>query len=117
MRLAALRRLKALVLTAVLLIGGSGASALDLALYHLGATGAETAAQRVSGTDTPRPHADHCVLLDWTARGQYTVSLSAPPLQLVALETDRARPIRAHPPRTTDVATTARPRAPPVPLA
>jgi 3-oxoacyl-[acyl-carrier protein] reductase len=37
MRSIALRRMKALVLTAVLLIGGSGASALDLALYHLGA--------------------------------------------------------------------------------
>jgi hypothetical protein len=117
MRPTALRRLKALVLTAVLLIGGSGASALDLALYHLGGASAETASQRVSGTDAPRPHADDCVLLDWTARGPYTVALSAPPLQLVAPETDRSRLIRACPPRGTDAATTARPRAPPVPLA
>ncbi|HWB40709.1 MAG TPA: hypothetical protein VG500_05600 [Gemmatimonadales bacterium] len=115
MRLPALRRLKALVLTAVLLIGGSGVSALDLALYHLGG-GVEAASHRISGTDAPRPHADDCALLDWTARGPYTVSLSPPLLQPVDLDTDRSRPIRACPPRAADLVTTTRPRAPPVPL-
>ena len=83
MRPIALRRLKALILTAVLLVGGSGASALDLALYHLGGAGAETASHRISGTDAPRSHADSCVLLDWTARAPYTASLGSPPLEPV----------------------------------
>jgi hypothetical protein len=114
MRATAFRRLKALVLIAVLLIGGSGVSALDLALYHFGGGGA-TAPHRISGTDAPRPHADDCALLDWSARGPYTVSLR-PPLRPVAPETDRPRPIRACPPRTADLVTTSHPRAPPVPL-
>jgi hypothetical protein len=114
MRPTALRRLKALALTAVLLIGGSGVSALDLALYHLG-SGVATASHRISGTEAPRPHADDCALLDWSARGPYAVSLSPPSLRLVAPETDRSRPIRACPPRTADLVTASRPRAPPVP--
>lgn len=115
MRPTAFRRLKALVLTAVLLIGGSGVSALDLALYHLG-SGVATAPHRISGTDAPRPHADSCALFEWSARGPYTVSLSPPPLRLVAPETDRSRPIQACPLRTADLVTASRPRAPPVPL-
>ena len=115
MRPTALRRLKALVLTAVLLVGGSGVSALDLALYHLGA-GVETAPHRIGGTGAPRPHADACALLDWTARGPYTVSLRSPLPRLVAPETERVRPIRACPPRAAYLVTTSRPRAPPVPL-
>jgi hypothetical protein len=117
MRPIALRRLQALILTAVLLVGGSGASALDLALYHLGGAGAETASHRISGTDAPRSHADSCVLLDWTARPPYTASLGSPPLQLVAADADRSRPIQVHAPRATDLPPTFRPRAPPVPLA
>ncbi|MGH7580117.1 MAG: hypothetical protein ACREM9_08095 [Gemmatimonadales bacterium] len=115
MRPTALRRLKALVLTAALLIGGSGVSALDLALYHLGG-GVETAPQRIGGSDAPRSHADACALLEWTARGPYAVSLSSPLLRLVTPDTDRSRPIRACPPRAADLVTPSRPRAPPVPL-
>ncbi len=117
MRPIALRRLQALVLTAVLLVGGSGASALDLALYHLGGAGAETPSHRISGTDTPRSHADSCVLLDWTARAPYTAALGSQPLQPVAADADRSRPILVHTPRATDLHPTSRPRAPPVPLA
>jgi hypothetical protein len=113
----ALRRLKALVLTAVLLIGGSGASALDLALYHLGGADAETATHRIGGTDAPRPHGDTCVLLDWTARGPYTVALSPLLPRPVAPEPDRSQPIRVDAPRPADLSATPRPRAPPVPLA
>ena len=63
------RRLNALILTAVLLIGGSGASALDVALYHLGGQVEAPASHRVGSTDAPRPHGDACALLDWAARG------------------------------------------------
>ena len=117
MRPTALRRLKALVLTAVLLIGGSGASALDLALYHLGGTGAEAAAHRIAGTEAPRPHGDTCVLLDWTARGPYTAALGLLPPPAPAPETDRSRPAPVDAPRSADLFAAALPRAPPVRLA
>lgn len=116
MRPTALRRLKALALTAVLLIGGSGASALDLALYHLGGAGAEAAANRIGGTDAPRPHGDTCLLLDWTARGHYTVALSPLPLRPLAPETGLSQPAPVDAPRTADLFAASRPRAPPVPL-
>ena len=117
MRPTALRRLKALVLTAVLLIGGSGASALDLALYHLGGTGAEAAAHRIAGTEAPRPHGDTCVLLDWTARGLYTAALGSLPFAALTPETDRSRPFPVESPRPADLSAAPRSRAPPVPLA
>lgn len=110
-------RLKALVLAAVLLIGGSGASALDLALYHLGGAGAEPAAHRIAGTDAPRTHGDTCVLLDWTARGPYTAALSPLPLLPVAPETDCSQLVRLDAPRAADRFAAPRPRAPPLPLA
>jgi hypothetical protein len=117
MRATALRRLKALVLTAVLLIGGSGASALDLALYHLGGTGAGTAAHRIAGTEAPRPHGDSCLLLDWTARGPYTAALGPLPLPAPAQEADRSAAAPVDAPRPADLSAAALPRAPPVPLA
>ncbi len=117
MRPHALRHLKALVLTAVLLIGGSGASALDLALYHLGDSGAEAAAHRIGGTDAPRPHGDTCLLLDWTARGPCTVALGPLPLPALTPEIDRSRPVRVDPPRPADLSAVPQPRAPPVHLA
>jgi hypothetical protein len=117
MRPTARRRLKALVLTAVLLIGGSGASALDLALYHLGASGAETAAHRIAGTETPRPHGDTCLLLDWTARGPYTAVLGPLALPAPTPECDRSRPAPADAPRPADLSAAPLPRAPPVHLA
>jgi hypothetical protein len=118
MRPIALRRLKALVLTAVLLIGGSGASALDLALYHLGGAGGEAAAHRIAGTDAPRPHGDTCLLLDWTARGPYTPALSPLPLPALTPETDRSGPLPVDPPRPADLPAAHLARAPPpVPLA
>ena len=110
----ALRRLKALVLTAVLLVGGSGASALDLALYHLGGAPAEAAAHRIAGTEAPRPHGDLCVLLDWTARGPYTAGLGPLPLLTFAPETDRSRPVPVEAPRPADLSAAPLPRAPPV---
>jgi hypothetical protein len=110
------RRLKALILTAALLIGGSGASALDLALYHLGGH-TEASQQRVAGTDAPRPHGDNCVLLDWTARGPYTAGPSPVLLELVAPQLDRPLSLRVLPPRPTDRSGDSLPRAPPVPLA
>ena len=110
-------RLKALVLTAVLLIGGSGASALDLALFHLGGSGAEAAAHRIAGSDAPRTHGDTCLLLDWTARGPYTIALGQPPLLPVVPETDPSKPVRVDAPRPADLFAAPRPRAPPVPLA
>lgn len=118
MRPIALRRLKALVLTAALLIGGSGVSALDLGVYHLGAgAGAEATGARIGGTDAPRHHGDACLLLDWTARGPYTAALGPLPLPAVMLQTDRSRPIRADAPRPADLSAAPQPRAPPVPLA
>src|SRR5919106_1715020 len=117
MRPIALRRLKALVLTAVLLVGGSGASALDLALYHLGGAGAEAAAHRIAGTDAPRPHGDTCLLLDWTARGPYTAALGPLPLPAFTPETHRARPVPLDTPRPIDLSASPPARAPPVPLA
>jgi hypothetical protein len=90
MRTPAFRRLQALILTAVLLIGGSGASALDLALYHLGDAPAEGNTHRITGTDAPRPHGDGCLLLDWTSRGPYTAALHPSAPRTVALETDRS---------------------------
>ena len=117
MRATALRRLKALVLTAVLLIGGSGASALDLALYHLGGAGAEAAAHRIAGTEAPRPHGDTCLLLDWTARGPYTAALGPLPLPALTPETDRSRPAPVEAPRPADLSASPLPRAPPVRLA
>jgi hypothetical protein len=117
MRPHALRRLKALVVTAVPLVGGSGASALDLALYHLGGGGPEAAAHRIAGTDAPRPHGDTCLLLDWTARGPYTVALGPLPLPALAPEADRSRPVRVDAPRPADLSAASLPRAPPVRLA
>ncbi len=113
----ALRRLKALVLAAVLLIGGSGGSALDLALYHLGGAGAEAAAHRIAGTEAPRSHGDTCLLLDWTARGPYTAALAPLPLAALTPEADRSRRFPVDTPRPADLSAAPRPRAPPVPLA
>ncbi len=111
------RRLNALVLTAVLLIGGSGGSAFDLAVYHLGNAGPDAAAHRVGGADAPRPHGDTCVLLDWTARGPYSPALSVIPPRPAAPEIDRALPAPASEPRLALLFSASRPRAPPVPLA
>ena len=112
-----LRRIQSLILTAVLLLGGSGASALDLALYHLGDGAAEGATHRIAGADAPRPHGDTCVLLDWTARGPSTAALSVPAPRPVAPEAERSRPLPVDPPRTADPPPAHRPRPPPVPLA
>jgi hypothetical protein len=117
MRPIALRRLKALVLTAVLLIGGSGASALDLALYHLGGPGAEVAAHRIAGTEAPRPHGDTCLLLDWTARGPYTAALGSLPLPAPTPDAACSLSFPVDAPRPADLSAAPRPRAPPVPLA
>lgn len=115
MRLTA-RRLNALVLTAVLLVGGSGASALDVALYHLGGQIEASASHRVAGTDAPRPHGDACALLDWAARGPYTVALDpiAAPASAPELHRDPAAPVES--PRPADRSAAPRPRAPPLPL-
>jgi hypothetical protein len=111
------RRLKALVLTAVLLIGGSGASALDLALYHLGGAGPEAAAHRIGGTEAPRPHGDICLLLDWTARGPYAAALGPLPFPAPSPETDRSPPFPVYAPRPADLSAAPPARAPPVLLA
>jgi hypothetical protein len=117
MRPIARRRLKALVLTAVLLIGGSGASALDLALYHLGSAGAEVGSHRIGGTEAPRPHGDTCLLLDWAARGPYTAALGPLPLPALTRQGDCSPPFPVDAPRPVDLSAAPRPRAPPVPLA
>ena len=117
MRPIALRRLKALVLTAVLAIGGSGGSVLDLTLYHLGGAGSEAAAHRIAGTEAPRPHGDICLLLDWTAREPYAPALGPLPLPAPLPETYRARPLPVDPPRPADLSAASPARAPPVPLA
>ena len=114
MRPTALRHLQALVLTAVLLIGGTGASALDLALYHRGGAGAAGAAHRIAGTEAPRPHGDTCLLLDWTARGPYTAALGPLSLQALTPDTDRSRPAPVDAPRPADFTAAPLPRAPPV---
>jgi hypothetical protein len=115
MRSTTARRAQALILTAVLLVGGSGVSALDLALYHLGGH-VEAAGHRVAGTDAPRPHGDACALVDWAARGPYTVSL--PPLPAVPSGADeRTAPAFAPDvPRPHDLSAAPKPRAPPVHL-
>ncbi|MBA3893144.1 MAG: hypothetical protein H0X69_05545 [Gemmatimonadales bacterium] len=117
MRPIALRRLKALILTTVLLVGGSGASAFDLAVFHLGGAPAAAATHRIAGTEAPRPHGDSCLLLDWSARGPYTASLTPAPLPAIEVETDLTRPAPVATPRPADLFATPRPRAPPVPLA
>ena len=117
MRTHACRRLQSLILTAVLLIGGSGASALDLALYHLGNSAADGLTHRIAGTDAPRPHSDTCVLLDWTARGPHTAALSVLAPRPVAPEAQRSQPRPVDAPRTADRPPAHRPRPPPVPLA
>ncbi len=117
MRPIARRRLKALVLTAVLLVGGSGLSALDLAVYHLGGAGAPAPAHRIAGTDAPRSHADTCVLLDWTARGPYITAPGPLSLETLTPETDRSRPFPVDTPRPADLSAVPQPRAPPVLLA
>ncbi len=117
MRTRVLRRLQALILTAVLLVGGSGASALDLALYHLGGAPAEGAGRRIAGTDAPRPHGDTCILLDWTTRGPHTLALSALAPRPVAPASHRWRPAPPDAPGTADLLLSHRPRSPPVLLA
>jgi hypothetical protein len=117
MRTHAFRRLQSLILTAVLLIGGSGASALDLALYHLGDSAAEGVTHRIGGTDAPRPHGDTCVLLDWTARSPYTAALRVLAPRPAAPEAERSRPLPVDAPRTADRPPAHRPRPPPAPLA
>jgi hypothetical protein len=112
----AARRLNALILTAVLLIGGSGASALDVALYHLGGHVELAASQRVAGSEAPRPHGDACALVDWAARGPYT---AAPPTDPVLLSERGVSERAAAPPaapRPADLTSAPRPRAPPVQL-
>ena len=115
MRLSA-RRLNALILTAVLLVGGSGVSALDLALYHLGGHVETAASHRIAGTDAPRPHGDGCALLDWAARGPYTVALDALPSLDSELEAGREPPVPVVSPRAADLSAAPRPRAPPLQL-
>jgi hypothetical protein len=110
------RRLRALVLTAVLLAGGSGVSALDAVLYHLVGQVDATASHRIAGTDAPRPHADTCALLDWTARGPCTVALDSQPSLASGARTERERPVPIDAPRPADLFAAPRPRAPPLQL-
>ena len=113
MRCSAARRLQALLLTAVLLVGGSGVSALDLVLYHLGGHVEAPASPRVAGTDAPRSHGDTCVLLDWMARGPYTLALdqlSALPAQAETTCTPLAP---ADVRRAVQLTASSRSRAPP----
>lgn len=113
----AARRLQALLLTAVLLVGGSGASALDLALYHLGGHVEAPAGSRVAGTDAPRSHGDTCVLLDWTARGPYTFTLHALPAVSGQTETSRTPAAPVDAPSGVELSAPPKCRAPPVQLA
>ncbi len=113
MRLTAARRLNALILTAVLLVGGSGFSALDVALYHLGGHVESAASNRVAGSDAPRPHGDACVLLDWAARGPYTAGLQPPPVLASTLEVGGGPSLQIESPRPADLSAAPRPRAPP----
>ena len=115
MRLTA-RRLNALILTAVLLVGGSGASALDVVLYHLGGHVEASSNHRIAGTDAPRPHGDACALLDWAARGPYTVSLDPVPVLASAPEAGRDPAAPAEAPRPADLSAAPRSRAPPLQL-
>jgi hypothetical protein len=109
------RRLRALILTAVLLVGGSGASGLDVALYHLGGH-VEAAGHRIAGTDAPRPHGDACALLDWAARGPYVLALDALPTLTSRLEAGREPVAPIASPRPADLSAAPHPRAPPVQL-
>lgn len=110
------RRLKALILTAVLLVGGSGLSALDVALYHFGAHVEAAASPRVAGTDAPRPHGDTCVMLGWAARGPYTAALQSLPSLAVPAEARGVSAVRDQAPRPADLSAAPRPRAPPLQL-
>lgn len=110
-------RTRCIVLAVVLFLGGSGASALDLALYHFGAAAVASTAPHVAGTDAPRPHGDLCVLLEWTAHGPYTVELAPPVPRPVAAASDH-RPLRpGEAPKSGEPLPSARPRAPPSPFA
>jgi hypothetical protein len=106
------RRLRSLILTAGLLVGGSGASVLDVALYHLGGH-VEAAGDHIAGTDAPRPHGDACALLDWAARGPYTIALDALPSLASRLEAGREPVAPTASPRPADLSAAPRPRAPP----
>lgn len=110
------RRLRALILTAVLLVGGSGASALDVALYHFGGHIEAPASHRVGGTDAPRPHGDACALLDWAARGPYTAELDPVPALATRTAVGVEPGVPAESPRPADLSAAPRPRAPPLHL-
>lgn len=112
MRCSAARRLRSLLLTAVLLVGGSGVSALDLVLYHLGHVEAP-ASPRVAGTDAPRSHGDTCLLLDWTARGPHILALDQLPALPAQAETTCTPSALADVRRAVQLTTSAQSRAPP----
>lgn len=109
-------RLQSLLLTAVLLVGGSGVSALDLVLYHLGGHVEAPASPRVAGTDTPRSHGDTCLLLDWSARGPHTLALDRLPALPTQAETTCTPLALADVRRAVQLTASAQSRAPPSPL-
>lgn len=113
MRSTAARRLQALLLTAVLLVGGSGASALDLVLYHLGGHIEAPACPRIAGSDAPRSHGDTCVLLDWTAHEPYTLALDLLPGAPVRPEVSRTPAAPADVRHAVELSATSQSRAPP----
>jgi hypothetical protein len=113
MRSTAAHRVQALLLSAVLLVGGSGASVLDLALYHLGGHIEAPASPRVAGSDAPRTHGDTCVLLDWTAREPYTLAVDVLPRALARPQETRTPAPPADVRRSVERSATSRPRAPP----
>jgi hypothetical protein len=113
MRSTAARRLQALLLSAALLVGGSGASALDLVLYHLGGHIEAPASPRIAGSDAPRSHGDTCVLLDWTAHEPYTLELDPLPGAHARPEESRTPAAPAGVRRALEPSTTSQSRAPP----
>lgn len=109
----AARRLQALLLTAVLLVGGCGASILDLALYHLGGHIEAPASPRIAGSDAPLTHGDTCVLLHWTAHGPYTLAVDAFPGALARPQESRTPAPPTDVRRSVERSATSRSRAPP----
>ena len=106
-------RLRALVLTAIVLGGGMGVPALDIALFHLGRPGSYRLVTAVGSTSSGASHADRCVL---GARAAISRPVHRFDLRLhVAAPTpDGQQFLRTDVPRSARLPSRALPRAPPV---
>jgi hypothetical protein len=106
-------RLRALVLTAVVLGGGMGVPALDIALFHLGRPGSYRLVTAVGSTSTGASHADRCVLGAMAAISRPAHRFDVR-LHVATPARDGQPFLRTDVPRSTRLPSRALPRAPPV---